>query len=166
MIEAGLLEGAEFDAAVDAFDGALQSNIGFGKSMRGEEFLSIVAFISGTEISDVAHEIRRHSGGELGLDFVPIVLNVGPCLATGLRVSERKTELNGGVLIAHLAGGGVVEGALDQFWILKVGEQPQSSVLDGGIGGGFSDLLQRVKESCIAMARSDSKSVLAECGID
>src|ERR1035441_2240368 len=43
------LEGAEFDAAVDAFDGVLEGQIGGGYFVRGEEVLHAIAGIGGAE---------------------------------------------------------------------------------------------------------------------
>ena len=75
-------------------------------------------------------------------------------------------ELDGGVLVAHLAGDGVVERALDESGIFKLGEQAQRALLELGIGGGFGDLLQPVEERGIAVAGGDGQGGLAQRGVD
>lgn len=135
-----MLEGTELDAAVNVLDGVIEREIGLGKFVGGEEVFHIVAVAGGAELADGAHHDRTHSCGELCLDIIPIIFDVVPRLRTGLLVQEGGGELNGRVLVADLAGGGVVEGTLDESGILEIGEETQSVVLDGGIGRGLGEL--------------------------
>ena len=49
LFQIRFLEGAEFNAAVDAFDGMLEGQIGGGHFVRGEEVLYAFAGIGGAE---------------------------------------------------------------------------------------------------------------------
>ena len=61
-------------------------------------------------------------GGELSVDLVPVLLDVGPGLVAGFAGSEEDGEDDPAVLVANLAGDGVVEGAGDEGWVGEVGE--------------------------------------------
>src|SRR5674476_1295402 len=97
--------------------------------MRGKEILHIVASVRRAETSRGAYQHGSHLGGELGLDLVPIRLNVLPRQVADFIYLECNRKLHSRILIADLSTDGVVQGALSESGILELGEQTKSVCL-------------------------------------
>src|SRR6185312_13131579 len=78
------------------------------------------------------------------MDLIPVLLDVGPGLVAGGTLLEQDGEDAPTILIANLAGGGIVECALDQSGVEEVREGAQRIGLETGVTGvlaGGEDLL-------------------------
>ena len=98
-----------------------------------KEVFHTVAGVGGAETASGADQYRAHLSGELGLDLVPIVPDILPCLVAVFFDLKGDGELDGSVLVADFVGDGVVEGALNQSGVLKLGEQAERALLELGI---------------------------------
>ena len=134
--------------------------------MRRVELFLAVAVAGRAEAACGTDQHGAHLGGELGLHLAPVVLDVLPGLGAGFGNLQGDGKLDGRVLVANLARGGVVKRALDQGRVFKLGQQAQCALLKVGIGGGLVDLLQPVEERGVAVLGSHSEGGLAQGGID
>ena len=112
--EAGLFIVAAADAVVDAVDGLGEGSFGGVDVVSGEKALDLVAALHRAEAACGGYDADAGVGGELGVDLVPVLLDVIPGDVTGLWLAEKERKEDPGVLVADLAGGGIVERADDK----------------------------------------------------
>ena len=111
LVEVGLLGGAEVDAGVDAVEGFGEGSLGGFHGMGVEEGGCFVAESLRAEGACGGHDAVAGVGGELCLNLAPVIANVVPGLMLGFALLKEIGEDNPTVLVADLAGDGVVKGA-------------------------------------------------------
>ena len=87
--------------------------------MGGEEVLYFVALVDAAEGASGCNDANAGVGGELGVNLVPVLLDVGPGLVAGFAVVEEYREDDPAVLVADLTGDGIVEGASNEGGLVK-----------------------------------------------
>ena len=125
LVKAGFLGGAELDAGIDAVDGFGQRSGGGVHWVSAKEIYYFVAALRSAERTGSGDDTDPGVGGELGVNFVPVLLDVGPGLGAGGALTEEDREDSPTVLIANLTGGGVVECAGHKGGIEEAGKRLQ-----------------------------------------
>jgi hypothetical protein len=140
------------NTVVDAVEGLGESAFGGVYFMGGEEVLDLIALVDAAEGTSGRNDTDAGVCGELGVNFVPVLLNVGPGLVPGFAVAEEDGEDDPAVLVADLAGDGLVEGAGNEGWIGKVSECAERVGLLAGIAGILAGGEDLVVEGGVAVA--------------
>src|SRR5580698_8321820 len=82
----------------------------------------------------------------------------------GAKVVDRHLPVNleNGVLVAHLAGNGQLQGALRQLRVLKLRQSAQCAVLQCGVSRSLVDVKQIVEQFGVAIARGDGERSVSQ----
>src|SRR6185312_10332527 len=118
-----LFVSAEADATRAGVVGRFQCALGVVDLMRCKEALNVVALGDSAEASCCADKPLPGGCRELRVNLVPVVANEVPGLCAGMRMHQESNDQLVAILVAYLAGDGVVQRPLDQRGVLKVREQ-------------------------------------------
>ena len=131
--------GSKLDACVYAVEGFCEGALGGFYGVGFEEVGYFFALFGGAEGRCGGDYADAGVSGELGLDLFPVAADVVPCLLLGFALLEEAGDDDPGVLVADLAGDGVVEGAVDEDGRVEAGEQVHAVGLEAGVAAVFAE---------------------------